>query len=164
MSKDEIQDLIRAVLYARVSSDEQSLLGLSIEAQLREMRNFVTAKGWVIAREYVDRGYSGRTDKRPAFRDMIDDARSNRFDVLVVHKLDRFSRSVLDILKYWRDLHQDYHIGFVSITEQFDFTTPQGQLQFHIMAALPCMKNAAASPNSKSVAPDGTRPSVYNFW
>ncbi len=162
MSKDEIRDLIRAVLYARVSSDEQSLLGLSIEAQLREMRAFAEAKGWVIAREYVDRGYSGRTDKRPAFRDMIADARSNQFNVLVVHKLDRFSRSVLDILKYWRDLHQEYHIGFVSITEQFDFTTPQGQLQFHIMAAFAEWYSANLSEETKKGKRERAYSGLYN--
>jgi len=152
----------RAVLYTRVSSEEQSLTGLSIEAQLRETRDFAQKKEWRVVEEYVDRGYSGRTDKRPEFRRMIKDARGGRFDVLVVHKLDRFSRSVLDILKYWRDLHQDYQIGFVSITEQFDFTTPQGQLQFHIMAAFAEWYSANLSEETKKGKRERAFSGLYN--
>jgi hypothetical protein len=65
---------------------------------------------------------------------MIADAKAHRFDVIVVHKLDRFSRSLLDIFTYFK-YFSDWGVTFVSITEQFNFTTPVGKVLLAILAA-----------------------------
>jgi len=124
---------MRAGLYARVSTDEQAEEGHSIEAQLRVMRDFARRKGWQVVEEYVDAGYSGKTDRRPAFQRLIADARAGHVDVIVVHKLDRFSRSLFDILKYFRELEAQ-GVLLASATEVWDFTTPHGRAHFHILA------------------------------
>ena len=87
---------MKAALYARVSSEEQ-VEGYSIDAQRRAFGALVQSRGWTKYQEYIDEGKSARTDnvnKRPAFKEMITDALAGGFDVLVVHKLDRFSRNL----------------------------------------------------------------------
>ena len=99
---------MRAALYARVS-DEEQVEGYSLDAQKRAFRAYVEGQGWDIYHEYVDEGVSAHTDdvaKRPLFRQMIDDALTRRWDVLVVHKLDRFSRNVRITLEYLEKLEK----------------------------------------------------------
>ena len=80
---------MRAALYARVSTEEQAEEGYSIDAQLGAMRACAAGKGWDVAKEYVDAGYSARSDSRPDFKAMIADAKARRFDVLLVHTAER---------------------------------------------------------------------------
>ena len=73
---------LRAGLYGRVSTTEQAEQGYSIPAQLREMREFAERKGWQVIDEYVDRGYTGRNDRRPQFRRMMADAKAGKLQVI----------------------------------------------------------------------------------
>ena len=85
---------MKAALYARVSTEEQTE-GYSIDAQRRAFAGLCESKRWIPYREYVDEGKSARTEninKRPAFKEAIADALDNQYDILVVHKVDRFSR------------------------------------------------------------------------
>ena len=84
---------MRAALYARVSSEEQ-VEGYSIDAQRRAFETLCQGRDWIPYHEYIEEGKSARTEninKRPEFKEMIGDAIAEKFDVLVVHKLDRFS-------------------------------------------------------------------------
>ena len=92
---------MRAALYARVSSEEQ-VEGYSIDAQLRQCRDYAKNQGWTVVAEYVDEGRSARaedTSKRPKFKAMLEAAKNREFDILIVHKLDRFSRNLLLTLR-----------------------------------------------------------------
>ncbi|MFC1939925.1 recombinase family protein [Chloroflexota bacterium] len=120
---------MRAVIYARVSTDEQ-VEGYSIDAQLRAGRNFAHEKEWGLINEYVDEGKSARSEditRRPKFQEMLKAASEKEFDVLIVHKLDRFSRNLLVTLRSFDELSKR-GITFISITEQIDFTTPMGRV------------------------------------
>lgn len=125
---------MRAVLYARCSTEEQTE-GYSLDAQIGRCREYCEAHGWQIVSEYLDAGFSGRSARRPEFEQMIRDAEAGLFDVLVTHKLDRFSRSLKDTITCLGRL-ADLGVGFVSIMEAFDYSTPAGRLQMHILAAL----------------------------
>jgi len=125
---------MRAVIYARVSTEEQAEEGHSIDAQLRIVREFCAHRGWTIVGEYVDPGQSGRTLKRPRMQALIADAQLHLFDVVVVHKLDRLSRSLIDTLTLLSDLNK-LGVSFCSATEQFDFTTPIGKVLLALLAA-----------------------------
>ena len=110
----------RVGIYARISTGEgMQAEGHSIEAQLRICREFAERRGWIIVDEYVDEGYSGSNDKRPAFTRLLQDAYAGRIQVILFHKLDRFSRSISDILKYFQDL-ESKDILICSATEAFD--------------------------------------------
>ena len=118
---------MRAAIYARVSSEEQ-VEGYSLDAQLRACRSFVTDHGWTAVREYVEEGRSARTDdisKRPQFKRMIDDVQLRLFDVIVIHKLDRFSRNRRVAFESF-DVLSKNRVGFVSLSENMDFSTPWG--------------------------------------
>lgn len=129
---------VRVVLYARVSTEEQSEEGHSIDAQIRLCRELCARKGWTIVGEYVDAGISGTTVNRPEFQKMLRAARGSggarSFDIIVVHKLDRFSRSLVDTLVTLTELSRD-GVSFCSASEDFDFTTPIGKVLLALLAA-----------------------------
>ena len=83
---------VRAALYARVS-DEEQVDGYSLDAQLRAFRALVEGREGTVCREYVEEGRSAHTEdmrKRPVFMQTINDGEAGKYDVLVVHKIDRF--------------------------------------------------------------------------
>lgn len=123
----------RVAIYTRVSSEEQ-LDGYSLEAQSQMCHQFAQMKGWTVVRIYEERGRSGKTIFRPEFQQMLLDAQAGQFDILVVHKLDRFSRSLIDIFTKLNEL-QSFGVSFVSSSEQFDFTSPFGKVILAILAA-----------------------------
>ena len=127
---------MRARLYARVSTEEQTE-GYSIDAQRRAFQALCQGKGWVAEHEYMEEGKSARTEdmnRRPVFKEMMEDALARRFDVVVVHKLDRFSRNLRITLEYFDKL-QKAGVAFVSINEQMDFTTPSGKVHLALLGA-----------------------------
>jgi len=81
-------------IYARVSTGQQKA-----DMQVRELRSFVKRSGWRLYKEFVDQGYSGKDTKRPEYARMMEDARRRRFNILLVWKLDRLSRSTKDLSK-----------------------------------------------------------------
>lgn len=89
---------MKGVIYARYSSDSQR--EESIEGQLRECKPFAEKNGITIIGTYVDRAMTARTDKRPDFQRMIKDSAKHQFDVIIVWKLDRFSRDRYDSAHY----------------------------------------------------------------
>ena len=89
---------MRGVIYARYSSDNQR--EESIEGQIRENTAFARKNGIDIVDTYIDRAYSAKTDNRPEFQKMIKDSGKKSFDVVIVWKLDRFSRNRYDSAKY----------------------------------------------------------------
>ena len=128
---------MRAALYARVSSEER-VEGYSIDAQRRAIDTLIQDKQWNTYGTYIDEGKSARTDninRRPAFKQMIGDALAGKFDVLVVHKLDRFSRNLRITLEYFDKLSKA-GVTFLSINEQMDFTTPWGRLALTLLGGL----------------------------
>ncbi len=120
----------KAVIYARFSSDNQR--EESIDAQLRACRNDASSKGWVVIREYCDRGITGTSDNRPEFLQMIEDSKTGNFEYVIVHKLDRFSRSVQQTLSYISEL-RDNGVELKSVIEKFD-DTPEGEFMRNTMS------------------------------
>jgi DNA invertase Pin-like site-specific DNA recombinase len=85
---------VTGVIYARYSSDNQT--ENSIEGQIRECKEYAKRKGITIIKSYIDRAMSAKTDNRPEFQQMIKDSAKHTFDVVIVWKLDRFSRNRYD--------------------------------------------------------------------
>ena len=120
----------RIAIYARVSTDRQSA-----ESQLNALREYIDKRAWAISKEYIDEGYPGSTTKRPAFAAMMADARKRSFDILLVYKLDRLSRSLKDLIATLDDLHS-LGIDFISYDNGLDTTTPTGRLIFNVVGAV----------------------------
>ena len=113
---------LRAALYARFSSDNQR--NESIDAQIRAIKEFAHANDIVIVAEYIDRAKSATTDDRPDFQRMIKDSAKGDFQLLIVHKLDRFARNRNDSIAYRMKLQRN-HITLLSVLEPFDEDRPE---------------------------------------
>ena len=120
----------RIAIYARVSTDRQST-----ESQLNTLREYIEKREWNLFKEYIDEGFTGSNTKRPAFKEMMADAKKRRFDVLLVYKLDRLSRSLKDLIITLDDL-KSTGIDFVSYDNSLDTTTPTGRLIFHVVGSV----------------------------
>jgi DNA invertase Pin-like site-specific DNA recombinase len=103
--------------------------------QVRELREYCERRGWQIAGEYVDAGISGAKDSRPELNRMIADAHRRQFDGVVVWKFDRFARSVSHLLRALETFNA-LGIGFVSLSEQIDTSTPTGKMVFTVLGAV----------------------------
>jgi len=120
----------RAALYARVST----LKGQDVDLQLRELRELAQRMGWQTT-EFVDQGFSGRKESRPAFDDLMTQVRRRRVDVVVVWRLDRLSRGLrhcVNVLGEFRDLG----VEFVSVRDGLNFSGPLGMALYALVAAL----------------------------
>ena len=122
---------MRAALYARVSTSER---GQDPELQLAAMRQLVAARGWEAA-EYVDRASAADLRGRRAWRQLLEDARLHRIDLVLVWKLDRFARSALDALQWLQQL-DSAGVGLKILTQEIDTTTSAGRLVFTVLAAV----------------------------
>ncbi len=117
-------------IYARVSTDKQK-----VDMQIGELRQFVARSAWRIHREFIDQSASGANTNRPAFSEMMDEARKRKFNVLLVWKLDRLSRSLKDLINTLDELGS-LGIDFVSYDNNLDTSTPTGKLVFQIVGAV----------------------------
>lgn len=119
--------LVRAGLYARVSTHDQKTLPL----QRRAMRDYVERRGWIIAVDIKEVG-SGASVRE--FRQkLLDAARRRDIDVVIVWRLDRWGRSMADLVTTLQEL-RDLDVGFVSLTEALDLTTPSGRAMAGLLA------------------------------
>lgn len=113
-------------IYGRQSIDKKD--SISIESQFEFCR--YELKGGE-AKEYKDKGYSGKNIERPDFQRLLQDIRLGLIKRVIVYKLDRISRSIVDFAKLM-ELFKQYDVEFVSCTEKFDTSTPMGRAMLNI--------------------------------
>lgn len=141
--------LKRVAIYVRVSTEGQAEHGFSIDAQLRTLRDYCQLYGKIIVHEYVERGISGKniTD-RPELQKMLRDAKSGLFDELLVMKISRLARNMIDLLqmvKYLRELN----VTFSSFSEKFDTDTPMGKFALSMLGAVGELERDTILGNSR---------------
>jgi site-specific DNA recombinase len=125
---------IFAAIYARTSSPNQRF-NYSIKEQVDRCWKYCDEKGWVAKYVFVDEGESGRTTDRPKFQLMLEKAREGKFDAIVFWKLDRFCRSLVDLVNIERTL-REWGIGLCSVTEYLDTTGSVGRFNFRNLASV----------------------------
>src|SRR6202050_1349013 len=119
--------MFRAGLYARVSTNDQQTLPM----QIRALREYAARRGWTITLQVREVG-SGAV-KREAREKLLEAARRREIDVVLVWRLDRWGRSVTDLLNTLEELDH-LGVGFVSLTEALDLTTPAGRAMAGLLA------------------------------
>lgn len=128
---------LRCAIYTRKSSEE----GLeqdfnSLDAQREACEAYIKSQkheGWeLVEKQYNDGGFSGGTMNRPAFIELLKDVEKGEIDVVVVYKVDRLTRSLMDFAKIV-DVFDKHETSFVSITQQFNTTTSMGRLTLNIL-------------------------------
>ncbi len=122
----------KVAIYVRVSTEEQAKEGLSIDAQIDRCKSFCKARDWKVFKIYKDAGYSGGTMKRPALELMLRDSNEQKFNIILVYKLDRFSRNLKNSIMALDDLKLK-NINFTSVTEQIDTTSAMGEAFFQMI-------------------------------
>lgn len=129
--------IFKCAIYTRKSSEE----GLeqdfnSLDAQREACEAYIKSQkheGWeLIEKQYNDGGFSGGTMNRPAFQDLLQDVENGKVDIVVVYKVDRLTRSLMDFSKIV-DIFDKHETSFVSITQQFNTTTSMGRLTLNIL-------------------------------
>jgi site-specific DNA recombinase len=122
-------------IYIRVSKQEQALEGYSIDAQKERLTAYCKAQGWTDYRFYIEEGISGRDTNRPKLQLLLEHIKGGQIKTLLVYRLDRLTRSVIDLHKLLKFL-QDHGCAFKSATEMYDTTTANGRMFMGIVALL----------------------------
>ena len=143
-----MSDRIRAALYARVSTEEQADQGYSLAAQLQTLRDFCEVFEMDIAGEYVDDGYSGTNTRRPAYRRMFSPDERQRWDALVVIKMDRIHRNSKNFMLMIEDLSKNGQ-SFFSTTERIDTTTAVGRFAMDVIQRIAQLESEQIGERTK---------------
>jgi len=120
---------MKVAIYIRVSTEDQAREGYSLEVQREYLESFAKREGYELFKIYSDDGISAYSTRRPALQELLVDAKAKRFELVVVYKIDRFSRNLKDLLMLVDEL-SSYGVAFKSATEPFDTTTSAGKLMF----------------------------------
>ncbi|EPR30124.1 Site-specific recombinase [Geobacillus sp. WSUCF1] len=133
--KDTFQERSIA-LYCRVSTDEQAREGVSLDEQQERLKAYCRAMGWnEEPLLFIDDGYSAKNLDRPELNRLLQEVKKGTISKILVTKLDRLSRRLLDLLKLI-DTFQEYNVSFISISESFDTNTPSGRLTLQVLGAV----------------------------
>jgi site-specific DNA recombinase len=124
---------VRAVLYTRVSSDEQALRGFGLDAQMTELRAHAATQQYTIVGEFTDDGYSGAVLGRPGLDCLRESVRMGAVDVVLMYDPDRLSRRLAHALLLLEELEQRARVEFITTQRA---QTPEGTLLLHMKAAI----------------------------
>lgn len=124
---------IKVAIYIRVSTKKQVEEGYSLDAQKERLVKLCENNGYIVYKVYADEGRSGKDTNRPAFQEMMKDMRENMFDKILVMKLDRISRSVIDLEIMIKEM-QEYDVNFESASEKIDTSSSFGMMFVRLLA------------------------------
>jgi site-specific DNA recombinase len=129
--------VVRCAIYTRKSTEEGLQQAFNtLDAQRESGEAYIAAQrheGWTcLADRYDDGGYSGGNIERPALKRLLADIQAERVDCVVVYKVDRLSRSLMDFSRVMQTFEQN-HVSFVSVTQQFNTTHSMGRLTLNIL-------------------------------
>jgi len=133
-TSDERGGSVFAALYARTSSPNQRF-NYSIKEQVDRCWKYCEDRGWTVTNAFIDECESGGTIERPKFQLMLEKAKAMKFQVIVFWKLDRFCRSLVDLVNVEKSLRQ-WHIGLCSATEFIDTTSSVGRFNYRNLASM----------------------------
>jgi len=139
---------MKAILYARVSTQEQADSGLGMEAQFTQMKKLCELRGFEIVNECLDDGVSGTIRDRVGLRCALEEV-ERIGGVLVVYSLSRLARSTRHLLDI-ADRLQDAGCNLVSVTESIDTTSPTGKFTFTVLAAVAQLERDLTSERTKA--------------
>lgn len=128
---------LRCALYPRVSTEEQFLHGLSLDAQRKDLTEYAQRMGYKIVGVYADEGVSARkpVSKRPALLQLLADVEKDKVDIILVTKLDRWFRNIKEY-QITQEILDRHHCYWKTIFEQYDTSTANGQMVVNIMLAV----------------------------
>jgi DNA invertase Pin-like site-specific DNA recombinase/adenosyl cobinamide kinase/adenosyl cobinamide phosphate guanylyltransferase len=123
----------KVAIYIRVSTKKQVEEGYSLDAQKERLEKLCETNGYIVYKVYADEGKSGKDTNRPAFQEMMKDMRNGEFDKILVLKLDRISRSVIDLEVMIKEM-QEFDVNFESASEKIDTSSSFGMMFVRLLA------------------------------
>lgn len=154
---------LNAAVYARTSSGSQRF-GYSIDEQVQRCWEQCDSEGWNVQYVFTDEAESGRNTDRPHFQELLKQAESDRIDVVVFWKLDRFCRSLADLVRIEEQLSES-DVALHSVTEYIDTTSPVGRFNFRNLASAAELESDLTSQRVKmgmhGLAKDHRWPNEY---
>jgi site-specific DNA recombinase len=138
-----------AALYLRVSTEGQSEDGGSLESQEQRCRDLCRARGYDVARAFIDAGQSGGSLDRPALTELRESVAAGEVGVVVVYALDRLSRSQRDTLALLEEF-EDAGAGLTAASQSFDTTTPAGRAMLGMLAVFAELQRAEIRERTRS--------------
>lgn len=122
---------MRVALYCRVSTSDQRC-----ELQRADLTAEAARRGWTVAAEFIDEGFSGKSNNRPAFKRIMAAAQKGAFDVVMVTKIDRWGRSVAHLAQSIAEL-ESYGVRFIATSQGIDTdqSNPMSRLLLHLLGA-----------------------------
>ena len=129
--------VIRVVIYIRVSTEEQVKHGYSLQAQKERLIEYCKERGYQIVFIYVDEGKSARSKlrNRKALLQLVEDAKQNKFDRVVIWRLDRWFRNIADYYKI-QEILEEHHVDWECSDEEYNTTTSNGRLHLNIKLSI----------------------------
>lgn len=146
----ELNKIIKVALYTRVSTIQQVEEGFSLEAQKNHLLKFSDNNNYKVYKIYEELGRSGKNVNRPAFQEMMQDMRNKKFDKIVVLKLDRISRSIVDLENIIQEL-QKYNCEFESASEKIDTNSAMGLMFIRLLGIFAQFERERISERIKDV-------------
>jgi site-specific DNA recombinase len=139
---------VRVATYRRASTDEGNQ-PYSLDAQSMRLDAYVPGQpGWTVVADYVERASGKNVEGRPQLKRLQRDAADGKFDVVLVMRIDRWSRSLVDLLDTV-DLLAGHGVAFHSATEHFDTSTPLGKLRLQMLGMFAEFERAPSSTRIK---------------
>jgi len=126
--------VVRAALYARTSSSNQRF-NYSIDEQIACGQKYAEQRGWIVTHLFFDESERAETIDRPKFQLMLQKAKSGCFDVIIFWRIDRFCRSLVDLVNLEKTL-REYKVGLCSVTEYIDTSTSVGRFNFRSIGSV----------------------------
>jgi DNA invertase Pin-like site-specific DNA recombinase len=127
---------MKAIGYVRVSTEDQATNGVSLAAQETKIRAYCVAKDWELTEVLRDEGVSAKDLNRPGMQKLLQGCKKGSFDVVVVLKLDRLTRSVKDLGYLVEDVFNRHGVAFSSLQDNFDTSTANGRMVMNILATI----------------------------
>ncbi len=148
-------------LYIRVSTDRQAKEGDSLEEQESELRKFCEYRHFQIHKVFVERGKSGGNTNRPEYQKLVKDIEAKKINAVVVKKLDRLSRSLMDFEQLMIKL-QAQDVGFISLRENFDTTMAMGKAMLRVALVFAQLEREQTAERIKDVFAWRAEQGLYN--
>jgi site-specific DNA recombinase len=123
-----------AAIYIRVSTQDQAQHGFSLDAQEESLINYAKALGYELYKIYKEEGKSGKNLNRPEIINLLKDAEEKKFQAIFIYKLDRFSRSLKDLILTIDHL-KEIGVDFISLQDKIETASASGKLMFQIIGA-----------------------------
>jgi DNA invertase Pin-like site-specific DNA recombinase len=147
--------------YIRVSTGRQAREGDSLEEQENELKKYCEYKNYLVHKVHIERGRSAKDTNRPEYQKLLQDIKDRKIKAVLVKKLDRLSRSLLDFEEFMK-IAQENYVEFISLKENFDTTTAMGKAMLRVALVFAQLEREQTSERVSDIMIYRAEQGLYN--